>query len=58
VGLAEQINVDRRGGPFTGSKIVKRAKATSLTAAAIGPIERRSLDQQFVSRILEPCSYQ
>ena len=32
---------------------MKRAKATSLTAAAIGPIEKRSLGQQVVSRILE-----
>ncbi len=33
--------------------MAKRAKATSLTAAAMQPIERRGLGQQVVSRILE-----
>lgn len=33
--------------------MAKRAKATSLTAAAVGPIEKQSLGQQVVSRILE-----
>jgi GntR family transcriptional repressor for pyruvate dehydrogenase complex len=33
--------------------VVTRAKATSLTATAAGPIEKRSLGQQVVSRILE-----